>query len=181
MTYGLPTTLEIDGAEFEIRTDYRIILSLLEVMNDPEFTDEEKARAMIETIVIDWERICDYKQAVDKCLWFIDMGQGSGKKSARLVDWEKDYQYIAAPVNRVLGYECRAAEYLHWWTFLAAYMEIGGDCTFAQIVNIRSKLSKGKKLEKHEREWLRQNREIVDLPQKYTAEDDEILKQWLGG
>lgn len=181
MTYGLPTTLEIDGAELEIRTDYRVILGLLEVMNDPDFTNGEKARAMIETIVIDWERIRDYKQAVDKCLWFIDMGQSGGKKSARLVDWEKDYQYIVAPVNRVLGYECRAVKYLHWWTFLAAYMEIGGDCTFAQIVNIRSKLNKGKKLEKHEREWLRQNREIVDLPQKFTAEDNEMLKQWLGG
>lgn len=64
---------------------------------------------------------------------------------------------------------------------MSAYMEIGGECAFAQIVNIRSKLSKGKKLEKYEREWLRQNREIINLPQKYTAEDEEILKKWTGG
>lgn len=181
MTYGLPTTLEIDGVEREIRTDYRDILGLLEILNDPEFTNEEKAIAIIETLIVDWENVRDYKQALDKCLWFIDMGQSGSKKSARLVDWEKDFPYIVAPINRVLGYECRAVPALHWWTFLSAYMEIGGECTFAQIVNIRSKLNKGKKLEKHEREWLRQNREIVNLPQKYTAEDDEILKQWLGG
>lgn len=181
MTYDLPLTFEIDGADFEIRTDYRVILGLLEILNDPEFTNEEKATAMIETLIVDWENVRDYKQALEKCRWFIDMGQSNGKKSARLVDWEKDFPYIVAPINRVLGYECRAVPMLHWWTFLSAYMEIGGECTFAQIVNIRSKLNKGKKLEKHEREWLRQNREIVNLPQKYTAEDDEILKHWLGG
>lgn len=181
MTYDLPTALEIDGIEYEIRTDYRVILGLLEILNDPEFSNEGKAQATIETLIIEWENVRDYKEALERCFWFIDMGQSGGKKTARLVDWEKDYPYIVAPINRVLGYECRAVPSLHWWTFLSAYMEIGGECTFAQIVNIRSKLKKGKKLEKHEREWLRQNNDIVNLPQKYTAEDDEILKKWTGG
>lgn len=181
MTYGLPTTLNIGGKVYAIRTDYRVILELMEVLNDVSFSDAEKAQAIIVTIVEDWEAVTDYSDALNQCLWFIDMGQHHGKKTARLVDWEKDYQYIIAPVNRVLGYECRSVEYLHWWTFMGAYMEIGGDCAFSQIVNIRSKMSKGKKLEKYEREWLRQNRDIVNLPQKYTAEEEEILKQWTGG
>ncbi len=181
MTYGLPAALNICGTEYAIRTDYRVILALLEVLNDPDFTDAEKARATIETLIIDWENIADYAEALKQCLWFIDMGQTGGKKSPRLIDWQKDYPYIIAPVNRVLGYECRAVPSLHWWTFMSAYMEIGGECAFAQIVNIRSKLAKGKKLEKYEREWLRQNRDIVNLPQKYTAEDEEMLKKWTGG
>lgn len=181
MIYSLPTKLNICGTDYEIRTDYRVILELIEVLNDPAFSDDEKAVATIETIIIDWENVTDYAEALKQCFWFIDIGQPAGKKSARLVDWEKDFPYIVAPVNRVLGYECRSAEYLHWWTFMGAYMEIGGDCAFSQIVNIRSKLAKGKKLEKHEREWLRQNRDIVNLPQKYTAEDEEILKKWIGG
>ena len=181
MIYSLPTKLNICGTDYEIRTDYRVILELIEVLNDPAFSDDEKAVATIETIIIDWENVADYSEALEKCFWFIDLGQPHGKKTARLVDWEKDFPYIIAPVNRVLGYECRSAEYLHWWTFMGAYMEIGGDCAFSQIVNIRSKLAKGKKLEKYEREWLRQNREIVNLPQKYTAEDEEMLKKWTGG
>ena len=44
--------------------------------------------------------------------------------------------------NRVLGQEVRAAKYMHWWTFLAAYQEIG-ECTFAQIVRIRDRLARG--------------------------------------
>lgn len=179
MIYTLPTSLTVGGKEYAIRTDYRVILELIEVLNDPDFSDAEKAEATIETIFPDWEELTDYAEALEQCYWFIDLGQPHGKKSARLVDWEKDFPYIIAPVNRVLGYECRTAENLHWWTFMGAYMEIGGDCAFAQIVNIRSKISKGKRLEKHEREWLRQNRDLVALPTRYSSEDEEMLKKWM--
>lgn len=181
MIYSLPTTLRIGGEDYAIRTDYRIILELIEVLNDADYSNTEKATATIETIIEDWEKVKDYSEALEQCFWFIDVGQTSNKKSARLVDWEKDFAYIIAPVNRVLGFECRSVEYLHWWTFMSAYMEIGGECAFSQIVSLRSKIAKGKKLEKYEREWLRQNRDIVTLPQKYTAEDEEMLKKWTGG
>lgn len=181
MIYDLPTTLTVGGKEYEIRTDYRVIFTLLEVLNDTEFSDADKARATIETLFPNWQDIPDYAEALKQCFWFIDMGQPSNANSPRLVDWEKDFPYIIAPVNRVLGYECRSVAGLHWWTFLGAYMEIGGECAFSQIVSIRSKLAKGKKLEKYERDWLRQNRELVSLPQKYTAEDKEMLKKWTGG
>ena len=99
--------------------------------------------------------------------------------------WEQDFQYIVAPVNRVLGYETRALEYdqegntggVHWWTFLSAYMEIG-DCLFAQIVGIRSKKAKGKKLDKTEQEFYRKNKEIVDIKVCYTESEEALIKAW---
>lgn len=179
MIFSLPTTVEIDGKEYAIRSDYRVILEIIVMLNDESLPKEERLEALL---LMFYEEIPEnVQEAVAECYKFIDMGQTGGKKSPRLVDWEKDFAYIIAPVNRVLGYECRAAAFLHWWTFMSAYMEIGGDCAFSQIVNIRSKLAKGKKLEKYEREWLRQNRDIVNLPQKYTAEDEEMLKKWTGG
>lgn len=78
--------------------------------------------------------------------WFINGGEYEDqmeKKPPRLMDWEQDFQYIIAPVNHVIGREIRADAYLHWWTFLSAYMEIG-ECTFAQIVRIRDAKSRGK-------------------------------------
>ena len=86
-----------------------------------------------------------------------------------------------APINRVLGKEIRAAEYLHWWTFISAYYEIGGDCTFAQIVRIREKKAKGKPLDKQEQAWYRQNRSLVDFRTNYTKAEDDVLKQWGAG
>ena len=105
------------------------------------------------------------------------------------MDWEQDFNYIIAPINRVLGKEIREIPYdfdantggLHWWTFMSAYMEIGGDCMFSQIVSIRDKQARGKKLEKYEREWLRRNADIVNLKQKFTGKENELFHEWMGG
>ena len=53
-----------------------------------------------------------------------------------------------------------------------------GDCVFAQIIRIRSLRAKGKKLDKADQEWYRQNRHLVDIKQTYTEAKNEILKEW---
>ena len=69
---------------------------------------------------------------------------------------------------------------MHWWTFLGYYYEIG-DCTFAQIVKIRNAKLKGKKLDKSDQEWLRQNADLVFIDQKTTQEEDNLLALWTKG
>lgn len=181
--YNLPTSIEISGALYEIRSDYRAILDICMALSDHELDDRDRAYVALDIFYPELENIQleHYQEAVDKCLWFINGGQeDNGPKSPRLMDWKQDFQYIVAPVNRVIGQEIRAMSYLHWWSLLSAYMEIGGDCTFAQIVSIRDKQARGKKLEKHEQEWLRRNRHLVDFKRKYTQEDDEIFNAWFG-
>lgn len=177
MIFELPTSVEIAGEEFEIRSDFRVILNIIEALNDADLNDSEKAEALLILFYPDYEKIKNYQEAITKCLEFIDMGESKPqKKSARLMDWEHDWNYIISPVNRVLGYEARAVEYLHWWTFLGAYMEIG-ECVLSQIINIRDKQAKGKKLEKHEKEWARKNANLIYLPQKYSQAEQELMKQ----
>lgn len=79
----------------------------------------------------------------------------------------------------MLGREIRASEPLHWWSFLAAYYEIG-DCTFAQVVRIRDRLARGRPLDRQDREWYRQNRRLVDMKRRYTAAEDTLLDVWTG-
>ena len=45
--YSLPMSLEVGGVDHAIRTEYRVILELIEVLNDPDFSDTDKARATI--------------------------------------------------------------------------------------------------------------------------------------
>lgn len=182
MTWDLPTSVDVQGAAYAIRTDYRCILDICTALNDPELSEAEKACVALELFYPDFAAMPpeQFREALEQCFWFIDGGQpGSGKKSPRLVDWEQDFPHIIAPVNRVMGREVRGPEPLHWWTFLAAYNEIG-DCTFAQIVRIRDKLARGKALDKQDREWYRRNRELVDFKRKYTDADNELFKQWGG-
>ena len=70
---------------------------------------------------------------------------------------------------------------LHWWTFMSAYMEIGGDCLFSQIVSIRDKQARGEKLDKSERKWLRRNNDIIQLRQRFSDSENEIIDAWTKG
>lgn len=192
MIYDLPKSVNVGGAAYEIRTDYRAILDILNAIDDPELNDRDKARVMLEIFyfspdcsAIPSEHI---QEAIDKCAWFIDCGEESHKdhiKTPKVMDWEQDYPYIVAPINRVTGHDIRGIPYnpetneggMHWWTFISAYYEIG-DCTFAQIVRIRKMIAMGKKLDKSDKEWYRQNRNLVDFKVKYTEAEKDILKQW---
>lgn len=179
----LPTSLTIGGAEYEIRSDYRAALDILAALSDPELSREDKVLVALTILYPGFEDMPPehYQEAVEKCYWFIDCGstETADRKQPRLVDWEQDFQYIVAPINRVTGREIRSVEYMHWWTFIAAYYEIG-DCTFAQIVRIRNLKAKGKKLDKQDQEWYRQNRHLVDFKTPYTETEQDMLKQVWG-
>lgn len=181
--YDLPTSTLVNGTEYEFRSDYRAVLDVLMVMGDPDLSDAERGALSMEIFYPafpdDMPRD-DYDAAAEYLQWFVAGGDLRGSKPKRkLADWEQDFQLIVNPVNRVLGYEIRSVDYLHWWTFLGAYYEIG-DCMFAQIVSIRSKKAKGKKLEKWERDFYNENRELVDLKHRETEAERQILDEWMG-
>ena len=185
MIYELPTSLEICDAEYAIRSDYRAVLDICTALSDPDLSAQDKTLVALGIFYEDFEAmpVDHYETALRRCFWFIDGGSEEDtapRKRPKLMDWEQDFQFIVAPVNRVIGTEIRSVEYLHWWSFLSAYYEIG-DCVFAQIVRIRNLKAKGKPLDKADREWYQQNRKLVDLKATYTEQENELLKQWGGG
>lgn len=187
MIYDLPKTAEIDGVQQGIRYDFRVILEIITMLQDPDLSGEEKTQCLLEMFYLDPEGIRDQRAAVEACFSFIDANSERQKKPRpKLTDWNQDFEYIIAPVNRVLGYESRAVAYdpeantggVHWWTFLAAYMEIGSDCLYSQIVSIRDKRQRRKKLEKYEKEWLKRNADIVNLKTNYTESENKLFEEW---
>lgn len=182
--FNLPKAVTVNGAEYAVRYDFRVILEIIVMLQDDSLTGADKTEALLEMFYIDPP--ADYEAAVEACFRFIDVTDRPKKKQPRLTDWEQDFDFIIAPVNRVLGYDARGIDYdpiantggLHWWTFLSAYMEIGGDCLYSQIVSIRDKQARKKKLEKYERDWLRRNGDLVRLKPRYTSEEEELLKEW---
>lgn len=181
MNYGLPESLEIGGAEYAIRWDYRAALDIVEALSDPELNGEERSLAALTIFYPDLEELPPglWQEALDKLCLFLDGGEAppEGGSSLRLMDWGQDFARIVGPVNRVLGREVREDTPTHWWTFLSAYAEIG-DCLFAQIVAIRYKLAKGRKLDKAEREFYRNNRALIDLRRRYGGAEKRVLEEW---
>ena len=179
--WDLPKTAVINGREYPIRSDYRAALDVMAILEDKDLSDGERGDFAFRVFYPDYPDNMprgDFEQAARYLQWFIGGGdlKGSHPKT-KLADWQQDFPLIVNPVNRVLGYEIRECEYCHWWTFLSAYYEIG-DCLFAQVVSIRKKKRAGKKLEKWERDFYRENRGLIDLRTTYTEDEMEFFKEW---
>lgn len=183
--YDLPRTVTISDIPYEIRSDYRDVLDVIEILTNKNLNNSEKTYLELLYFYPDYENIPQecYQEALEKCRWFIDCGREFKQEQEdrpKLVDWGKDFPYIVAPINQKLGKEIREpGEPLHWWTFVTAYMEMG-DCTFAHILKIRDLLSRGKPLDKQDAEWYKRNKDIVDLDTMYTKSDDEFFDFWMG-
>lgn len=182
MIYNLPKSLEVGGVEHEIRTDYRVILDAISALNDPDLYPIEKAEACVRIIFPDWEKIGNHGEAYEKAMWFIACGEtdNSGKKKPKVMDWEQDFSLIVSPVNRILGYDCRGVEYLHWWSFIAAYYEIG-ECAFSCVTGIRQKLAKGKPLDKWEKTYYAEHSDTIKLKARVSSDEQAMIDDILGG
>lgn len=181
--YELPTSLTVGGVEREIRSDYRAVLDILIALNDPDLDGQTKNAVFLQILYPGWAEIPpeDLQEALDKACAFIDHGQeDDGKKRPRLIDWEQDAGLILPAVNSVAHDEVRALPYLHWWTFLGYFMEIG-DSTFSTVLNIRKKRAKGKKLEKWEEEFSKENKSLIQIDKANEhSEEEEAFWELLG-
>lgn len=166
--YTLQTSVPVNGREYTITNngDFRMVLDCFEAIRDEEMSEDYRVLASLLIFYNEFNSIDDILEAkedlpelVKGMYLFMNCGQeeSSGVKVQHpLIDWEKDSQMICSAVNKVANTEVRALEYLHWWTFLGYYMAIGNS-TLATVVSIRNKLVTGKKLEKWEREFKREN------------------------
>ena len=171
----LPRSLEVRGITYDIRTDFRDVLRVIEAFSDPNLEDGEKAYICLYIIYEDFEALPEdaYEDAYRAALMFIDQNSdidGERKKSPVIMDWEQDASIMFPAINKVAGFETRSAEYIHWWTFIGYYMEIS-EGVFSNVLSIRAKKAKGKKLEKWEREFWTANKDICALKTRLSDEE----------
>lgn len=177
--YGLPTSLTVNGVEHPIRYQYTAVLDIFRALNAPDLEDNEKAYCFLYILYEDFDEMSpeDYPAAFEAGKEFIDNGVDEDRKSnVKMVDFEQDARLLFPAVNRVAGKEIRLEEDLHWWTFLGYFMEMG-ECTYSQVLNIRNKKAKGKKLEDWEQEFYSANRRMCDIQIRMTEEEKEAERR----
>lgn len=185
MTWDLPTEIEAEGKTYHIsnKCDYRVVLDVIDTLNDMNYGEKER---LVVALMQFYEELNRSNIAECPCLELlttemmniINLEQTDDNTTQRpaLMDWQHDLPILAPPISRVLGYSVRNREhYTHWYDFIGAYMEIGNDCVFANVVCIRNKRAKGKKLDQGELEFFREYRKQIILPAKLTKEEQELL------
>lgn len=192
--YNLPTTVTINNKQFNItnRGDFRMVLDCFIALNDPELEEEERIFAClcmfyegingVEDFIKFGNQETAISDAADAMYDFFNCNQKNIPMTTqhKVIDWEQDEQIIMAGVNNIAGTEVRALPYCHWFTFMGYFMSIG-QSVLSEVVEIRSKLLKGKKLEDSEKEFKKENPEYFIWNSKTpeeAREEQEILDVW---
>ena len=177
INYDLPKEIEIGGVVYPITKegDYRLILDIITALNDDGLSADERVYVCL--MMFYGEITHNPQEAANKILWFIACGkEEKHDNKPPIMSWEQDLPLLIAPINRVAGMEIRSADYIHWWTFVSWYMEIG-ECAFSNITSIRQKRQKGIKLEKWEQEFFRENADKVLLKNRLNQDDLDFLDE----
>ena len=173
--WKLPAVLRVGAADFAIRTDYRVILSIFRVMNGEDYTEAEKWEIALRSFYINADALPDIEEAIRQMTQFFSGGADADdddRKRPQLMDWEQDADILIPAVNKAAGYDVRGVDYLHWWTFLSYYMEIG-ESTFSTVVGIRRKMEYGEKLETYEKQFVQDRPRLVFLRDAKRRREDE--------
>lgn len=175
----LPTSITIEGKEYNIETDYRNILLALIAFEDADLSDSEKLYILMRRVLranFDLIPHTELEYTLTEVKRFINCGkEGSNKNDPKkLIDWEQDESLIFPAINKVAGKEVRHVDYMHWWTFMGYFMEIE-EGIFSTVLGIRQKRAKGKKLDKWEQEFYANNKDICIIKTKYTQEEQEEI------
>lgn len=173
LTDELPTTLQVGPTEYPINSDFRVCLKIILAFEDNDLTPQEKTIILLSSLF--GEIPADMPTAIDRAQWFLNGGQvdecESDTESVRLYSFAKDANFIFAAFKQTHGIDLQTAD-LHWWKFLALFMDLGQDTTFCQLVSLRKRIKTGKAT-KEERAAAHEMGNVLDVPEVDTRTLDE--------
>ena len=156
----LPETVDIDGIEYRINSDFRISILFELLMQDDELGKRQK---LVQGLQLYYPEIPhNVTMAVDKMIWFYRCGKetgsgghGSGSGRAKQIySFEHDDDYIYAAFLEQYGIDLQDVEELHWWKFRALFRGLSEDTEFVKIMGYRS-VKITSKMSKEQREFYK--------------------------
>ena len=175
----LPETVEVAGEAVPIRTDFRAALRVMLAYEDPELTPQEKQLVMLANLYP--ELPDDVGAAIEAGIRFLNGGEvGPDEDGPRLCSFSNDANFIFSAFRQTHQIDLQAAE-LHWFEFLALFMDLGAETTFCSLVSLRKRVKSGK-ASKHELEAARELGDVFRVPEidnrspEERRQEDEFMK-----
>lgn len=114
------------------------------------------------------EQPANTQQALERANVFLNGGDSTNATSdnsgaPRLYSFSKDANFIFAAFRQTHGIDLQKAE-LHWWEFLALFMDLGSETTFSSLIGLRKRVKTGTAT-KEERQAAREMGEMFDIPE----------------
>jgi hypothetical protein len=174
----VPETVEIEGIEYEINSNFRTSILFELLMQDDELSDDEKIIQALELYYPVLPK--NINEAIEKIIWFYMCGKdrksktknkGTGK-STQIYSFNYDDDYIYSAFLSQYSIDLQDIEYLHWWKFKAMFKVLREDNEIVKIMGYRS-MDLNKIKDKEQREHYRKMQELHKIP-LYEDADEEL-------
>lgn len=149
----LPQTVNIDGKEVSINTNFSTSIMFEELLNNNKLSEEELFYKALELYYPIIPR--DINEAIKQMLWFYRCGKeikysnGTSNNKDDIYSFDYDADKIYSAFLDQYNIDLQDIEYLHWWKFKALFGALKEDNEISRIMSIRamdiSKLSKEEK------------------------------------
>lgn len=167
----LPKTVIIDSLAYEINSNFRESILFELMMQDEDFTDEEK---IYQALSIYYPQIPEnLDEAIKEMLSFYKCGKedeyentdssASKSSSTKIYDFDYDADYIYSAFLSQYNIDLQDIEYLHWWKFKTMFNGLNSDNKIVEIMGYRSiKLNSIK--DEEQRKHYRKLQKLYKLP-----------------
>lgn len=178
----LPESVEIDGIEYKINSDFRISIMFELLMQDNTINDNEKIDVALNLYYPEIPH--DPVQALEKILWFYRCGKedsasytqkentGAFIQQQAIYSFEFDAEYIYAAFLDQYGIDLQDIEHLHWWKFKALFKGLREDNLIVKIMGYRA-IKIDDSMNDSEKKFYRRMKKIYALPDNRTQEEKE--------
>ncbi|HBF2883460.1 protein gp15 [Clostridioides difficile] len=187
----LPESVEIDGKEYKINTDFRISILFEMLIQDNSISDEKKGE---NALLLYYPVIpANTTMAIDKIIWFYSCGKkennvddgyqgGAGSSKSQIYSYDYDDEYIYSAFLGQYGIDLQDIEKLHWWKFKALFKSLKEDTEIVKIMGYRAMDINGD-MPKAQKDFYRKMKKIhaIPLPQNEVEKINEIEKALLNG
>ena len=188
LTDILPDAVEVEGREYAVNTNFRDCLKVVMAFEDEELTGLEKQMILLQVMYP--VKPDNTEKAMEMAVKFLDGavegdGENPDEKPERVFSWAKDANYIFAAFKQTHGIDLDKEKDMHWWKFIALFMDLGSETFFCNLTALRKRIFSGKG-SKEDYDYARELGHIFEIGQSDTRtpeqiEMDEIFDQALEG
>lgn len=192
LTEHLPTSVEIVGELYAIKTDFRDILrydELIRGQNDENVVLKAISMLLGDNILQNSNISVD--MVVDAVGWFVQRGESEqkntlprailGLNNAVPMDFRKDAALIYTAFLQTYKIDLYDISYLHWWKFNWMLEDISSVCRLSKVIEYRTIDTKNKNLSKEQKKVYTALQRYFRIQEKRTREDEAIVQALLEG
>lgn len=188
----LPESVEIDGKEYEINSDFRIGIMFELLMQDSDIEGTDKVLMAVELYFgNETNKNKGFSQdslqsLTDAIMWFYGCGKEEPKQAddeeiegeepprhnELIYSFDFDDEYIYSAYLTQYGIDLNAINHLHWWKFRAMMKGLNSELQFVKIMGYRS-IKITSDMSKSEKKYYTEMKKLYALPDLRTEEEKE--------